>query len=400
MTDNRLKPLRLAFVGGGCNSAVGYAHYCASQLDGYWQLVAGAFSRDRSINLQTGQRYGIKAENVFSDWQKLLEHQHLYDAIVVLTPTPSHETIICKALQRNITVICEKSLSHTLKSALKIAECQAQTQSPLLVTYNYSAYPMVREVRDRIQSGQLGEIQHIQIEMPQEGFARLLEDGKKPNPQAWRLHDGEIPTLHLDLTTHLHHLIYYMTGDRPLSVMANHNQFGWFNGVIDDATAVVTYQSGMQANYWASKSALGYKNGLKFRIMGSNASVHWLQARPEYLSISYVDGRCEIIERGSPGFVINQPEYNRFKAGHPAGFIEGFANLYRDFALAINNVSEASSTWQDYGINPALEGLSLMSAMTQSHRNQQWVNVINQNAVTDKDNSAKKNRDKSDVVGL
>ncbi|BFM06705.1 Gfo/Idh/MocA family protein [Halioxenophilus aromaticivorans] len=383
MKFQTLSPLKLGFIGGGCNSAVGYAHYCAAQLDGEWQLAAGSFSRDERVNAITARQYGVAPDKVYADWQMLLEREaKALDAVVILTPTPEHEAMVCAALSHGLAVICEKSLTPSLAAAKRVRAVCEREQGRLLVTYNYSAYPQIRELQARIESGQLGAIHHVQVEMPQEGFARLQEGGKQPSPQAWRLEDQEIPTLHLDLTTHLHHLVYFLTGQRPLEVMADHNSFGWFPQVIDDATAVVKYSGDMTARYWVSKSSLGYKNGLRIHLSGSLGSAQWVQSQPEELTLNYVDGRREIIERGSPCLVANQIEFNRFKAGHPAGFIEAFANLYREFAMAIRHpdTSKGRAVYKDYGLTPAIEGLALMQAMTQSHNNRQWENLHGKNS--------------------
>ena len=376
-TKTRRQPLDIAFIGGGVNSAVGYAHFCACRLDNRWQLVAGAFSREKFTNKQSADLYNIASDRAYDSWQELLASEQEVDAIVVLTPTPSHTDIVCSALRRGYTVICEKALAENTSSARKIEAVLKSSKGRLLVTYNYSAYPMIREIARRVLEGQLGRLTRIQIEMPQEGFVRLLDSGEKPAPQQWRLLDGEIPTIHLDLTTHLHHLVYYITRLNPESLTANHHSYGWFPNVIDDAVATVIYQKGLTVNYWVSKSALGYKNGLNIRLMGTQASIHWQQTNPEQLLLNCVDGRREIIERGSPCEVGNLSRYSRFKPGHPAGFIESFSNLYTDFADAFisEKSGEENTIWQDYGIAPALEGLQLMSAMTESNTTKQWVKV-------------------------
>lgn len=378
MKFQSLTPLRLGFIGGGCNSAVGYAHYCAAHLDGEWELVAGCFSRDDRVNAISARQYSVASDSVYRHWQQLLDQRDdQLDAIVVLTPTPTHERIVSYALQKGLAVICEKSLTQDVSSGQRIRSALSTSNGRLLVTYNYSAYPMIRELKARIQANELGRVHSVHVEMPQEGFARLVDGGQQPSPQQWRLKDGAIPTIHLDLTTHLHHLIYFLTGQTPRSVLADHNTFGWFEDVIDDATAIVKYRDAMTARYWVSKSALGYKNGLKIRVCGEKGAASWLQTNPEQLHWHSVNGNHEIIERGSPCLMANQLEFNRFKAGHPAGFIEAFANLYRDYALALRHpeTSGAETVFAQYGIEPALEGLALMDAMARSHQNQQWETV-------------------------
>lgn len=367
--------LNIGFIGGGLTSAVGYAHYCASHLDGRWQLVAGAFSQNHDTNVKTAYRYGLKEEQTYDDWQKLLESEkHNIDAIVILTPTPDHEEMVIKAISMGVAVICEKALTDSVASCQRIIDAVQKYKGYLAVTYNYSGYPMVRELQQLIANNTLGTIKHIQLEMPQEGFSRLLDNGQKPCPQAWRLHDGDIPTIYLDLSVHLHHLVHFLTQLAPISTIADQSSHGWFDGIIDDSTAIVKYENNVKCQYWVSKTALGHKNGMKIRIYGDKASAEWLQIEPETLLLNHVDGKKEIIERGGICQLGNDLRYNRFKPGHPSGFIEAFANIYTDFA---DSITQHKTGTQDhhaklYGTTPTLEGLKMLEAMVKSVKSEQW----------------------------
>lgn len=369
-------PLRLGFIGGGCNSEVGYAHYCASQLDGEWNLVAGCFSREQRINIDSAKRYGVAPENTFSDWQEMLTQcADKLDAVVVLTPTPMHEAIVTRALAKGLAVICEKTLTDSVISAEKINKVLNAGDGQLLVAYNYSAYPMIRELQARIAAQELGQIQHIEVEMPQEGLAQQNNySGKHAEPQQCHLKDGSIPNIHLDLTTNLHHLIYFLTHQTPIKMIADHNNFGCFDNVVDDATALVKYDNNLTARYWVSKSALDNEGGLSIRVSGDLGSAQWMQSDPEQLLLSYVNGEYKTIECGGPCLVANQLEYNRSSTSNPSGFVEAFANLYRDFSAAVRHPKScrAEGIFRNYGIVPALEGLYLMEAMTRSNIGQQW----------------------------
>lgn len=376
MNNNKLK---IGFIGGGVNSAVGYAHYCASHLDGHFELVCGAFSRNPEINKETAQKYGL-TERVYDDWQTLIAQEaNAIDAVVILTPTPAHNLMLEACIKNNLAVICEKAITTDSAGCLHLSELAKQNNSFVAVTYNYSGYPMVREIKSLVASGKLGKIHHIQVEMPQEGFARLLKDGAKPNPQYWRLHDEAIPTIYLDLAVHLHHLVYYTTGLNPIETIAQQHSYGWFNDVIDDVSAIVDYQDNVKCQYWFSKSSLGHRNGLRIKVYGSNAAVEWQQTQPELLTMSHINGRTEIIERGSDCEIAELTRYNRFKAGHPAGFIEAFANLYADFSEAIkaHRNGEFHSVMQDYSLTISHQGLNLLEAMVRSCQSRQWEKVEN-----------------------
>lgn len=375
------RPLSLGFIGGSLSSAVGYAHYVSSTMDNQWALEAGCFATEPPLNEETGQAYGIDPERVYPTWQAFLdaEKQRL-DAVVVLTPTPSHFDIVAACLKAGLPVICEKALAVNSEEVKTLIEIRNQVKGFVAVTYNYTGYPMVRELRRLIQKGKLGKILHFQAEMPQEGFVRVDASGNKPVPQDWRLHDGKIPTIHLDLAVHLHHLIQFLTEQSPIEVVADQNSYGWFREVVDNVNCLCRYSGGIQGQLWFSKSALGHRNGLKLRVYGSEGSAEWYQANPEEVVLSYSQGRREIVDRASSVEEAGLKRYNRFKAGHPAGFVEAFANLYHDMANCVRQFQK-TGTWQSEYVFPAeiaLEGLSLLEAMAVSAEQKSWQPVQHQ----------------------
>ncbi|OBV40944.1 putative dehydrogenase [Janthinobacterium psychrotolerans] len=347
-------------------------------MDGLWVLVAGCFSRHQDSNQETGQIYGVDQRRIYATWQQLLDNeQGQIDAVVILTPTPSHLDSVLACMRAGIPVICEKSLATNSAQARQIIEVRNEHQAFLAVTYNYAGYPMLRELAQAMRDGKLGNILHFQAEMPQEGFVRVDAKGNKPVPQAWRLSDGAIPTLHLDLGVHLHQMVSYLTEQKPLELVSDQNHYGWFNGVVDNASCLCRYSNNIQGQFWFSKSALGHRNGLRIRIYGDRAAAEWYQAQPEELSLSHMDGRREIIDRAGKVEVSNALRYNRFKAGHPAGFIEAFANLYADIAVGVRQFQQGLP-WQDsprFGAELALEGMYFLEAMVASSQSRRWESV-------------------------
>lgn len=369
-----MRRLKLAFVGGGLNSAIGTTHKIASQMDGRFELVAGCFSTDKDYNEQTGKQWYVP--RIYPIWKTLLESEKdKTDVIVVLTPTPDHTEIIIEAIKLGYPVICEKTLTASISDAIRIKEALKRYRGYLAVTYNYTGYPMVRELRSIIRQNKLGKVQQIHIEMPQEGFERLDRNSNPIMPQKWRLQDKEIPTISLDLNVHLHNMIYFLTGEKPIKVIAIQNSFGLFKQVIDNVICIAKYTNDMVCNIWYSKVALGYKNGFRVRVYGENGSSEWYQMNPEMLYLHDNRGHTQIIDRGS--FNVNtssQQRYNRFKAGHPAGFIEAFANHYSDIADSIIAYKENLNYKSEYvfGVDEALEGLYMMEAIAKSAKNESW----------------------------
>lgn len=365
--------LKIGFIGGSLCSAVGNAHAVACQLQGTWELVSGCFSRDVTKSRATAERWAIPTTKTYTDWkQYVLCEKNELDAIVVLTPTPDHEEIVCHLLAEGVAVICEKAMASNLSQSNKIKAAIDQHNGFLAVTFNYTGYPMLRVLREHVAKGDLGKLTQIQIEMPSDGF---IQDPTKMKPQQWRLSDGEIPTLLLDLAVHIHHITGFVSGLKPQSVNADFHHDSIFNGIIDDAYLWVKYEQGFRASMWVSKSALGYRNGLKVRLFGEKASAEWYQEEPEKLVIYSKNSAKTVYDRGNCLYPREIRE--SFKPGHPGGFVEAFANLYADIASEIVNKDKLNNLGSKYvyGWKHADEGLRLLTAAVLSNEQKGWVNV-------------------------
>lgn len=368
------QPLRIAFIGGALNSAVGYTHFNASRLDGYFRVEAGCFSRNQSQNERTATTYGVSADRTYSNWQNLIREEHgRIDAVVILTPTPTHSEIAIAALEAGYPVICEKALGVSSEQCQIIQNSVSSNNGYLALTYNYSGYPMVRELQRMVAEGRLGTIHQIHVEMPQEGFLRL-----GASPQDWRLCDYAVPTVSLDLGVHVHHLIHFVTsGARPLRLVGDHNSYGQFKGLIDNVYCNAQYENDIRVIAWWGKTALGCRNGLRIRVYGSEGSAEWYQMEPENLRWADNNGHFFMLDRGSgEALIAQQQRYNRFKAGHPSGFIEAFANLYTDIALELRSKNRWACIDNNryvYGAEHAYDGLLFLERISQSSEKQKWI---------------------------
>jgi len=372
---NKSPVLNLGFIGGSSQSAIGLTHKIASQMDGRWKLVAGCFSQNKRCNQETGESWGVEKNRIYASASDLLKSEKgVLDAVVILTPTPLHHPLVIQTLSAGYAVICEKSLAVSSKEVADIRAEQAKYKAFLAVTFNYSAYPMIRELKERILDNELGKIKKIKIEMPQEGYIRVDSKGNKMNPQGWRLEDHFVPTVSLDLGVHLHHLVDFLTGEKPIKVIGKQLSLGSFSGVIDDVSCLAEYSGGISCDMWFGKSALGQRNGLSVQIYGDKASAFWHQQLPEELTINQKDGVRRIVDRGEDGHIMNKERYNRFKSGHPAGFIEAFANLYTDLADSLITFKETGYPESNFifSAEKAEAGLKYFEAVSQSNQSQQW----------------------------
>lgn len=370
------KKLRIAFLGGGLNSAIGRTHKIAISMDNRYELVSGCFSRDNKINVESAHEYGVNKSRVYNNLDELIENEkEKIDAICILTPTPNHKNEVIKCIENNISVICEKALALSSKEADEIKIVLNKYKGFLAVTYNYTGYPMLRELRSMIQNGKLGKLEQIHIEMPQESFARVNKEDKPLKPQEWRLVDTELPTIFLDLGTHTHDIISFLTGESPVELVSTQNSFGSFKELIDNSLTIASYTNNLVSNIWFSKTALGHRNGLKVRVYGDIGSSEWYQLEPENLYFNDNKGHKILIDRASVDVSITTEErYNRFKAGHPSGFIEAFANYYGDIADYLLDENKNESGYV-FGIDDALEGLKMLEAMTLSSKEKRWVSI-------------------------
>lgn len=371
------QPLRLAFIGGGINSAVGNVHRVASQLDGKWKLVCGVFSRDNDINRQSGVFYGLPESKCIRDLNELVKQKDEFDAVVVLSPTNLHFEHISRLMGDEIQVISEKSVVGNLDDSFKLLEQEKKFQRKIYVTFNYTAYPMVRELKSRIASNHIGKILSVHIEMPQEGFLKLDGNMKPPNVQQWRTVDKDLSTVSLDLGVHTQNLIHFVTGLHGESFIGVKSHRGLVSQAVDYVSALGKYQGGADVSIWYGKTALGHRNGLRVRVYGERGSFEWEQMFPDRLLYANQVGTRESIDLGSSNLIeANKTRYQRFKPGHPTGFIEAFANYYSDLynVLSPTEQSENSRNYV-FSVQSAIDGLREIQAIEKSNSSKVWEGI-------------------------
>ncbi len=370
--------LSLGIIGGGINSAVGRAHLSALRVDGLWHLKTGFFSRNAFVNSESAIAWGVETSHPDLDAFIQAESGEL-DAVLVLTPTPNHFEAIQKLLIAGFNVISEKALCSTSDEAGTLIDLAIRHQRKLFVTFNYTGFPMVREIRSRINSGKYGKIHSINIEMPQESFILRDLSGGEMLVQDWRQKDGSIPTVSLDLGVHVLNLASFLLSSELESVSALQSHSGNVSDVIDKVFAIGNYSRGINCTLMYGKVFPGFKNGLKFRIFGDLGGCEWLQIHPDSFFEYDNHGGKQVIDQGSLSLLeANSPRYARFKAGHPTGFIEAFSNLYLDIHSVLSN-SQAieGSSIQDFVFpgEKALIGLRELEVLHRSAESKVWMNI-------------------------
>ena len=371
--------IKIAILGGSIKSAVGRAHVAALRISGKYEIVAGFMSRNLTINEESAIEYGIDLDNLFNNIEDIARYCKKERIVVlVLTPTDQHISQVTYLLSEGIPVICEKALSNKLLEMEELQESLECRENFLAVIYNYNGYLAVRQIRNYCSEGKIGRILSVNAQMPQESFIKKDNDGHPIQPQAWRLIDGEIPTISLDLGVHLHSIVKFTTGLSAKKVVGIQESKGNFSGLIDDVRALAKYENNVDVSYWFSKSALGYRNGLQISIFGELGSLSWEQTNPEVIRFCDSKGLVINIDRGYPeADELNSLSYNFFKAGHPTGFVEALGNYYTDVAAELFYFYSTGEirTSNIYGIKEAIEGFHFLKAINDSSSTLTWQNA-------------------------
>jgi len=362
---------KIKFIGGGINSAIGHSHLSACLMDGLWEVLPSFFSRTESINQQTHQKYNLPWLDHPQNLDEFLDDAARNpDLLVIVTPSTSHYDLVREVLDRRIPVLVEKPIACTIaESDLILKKLQADPSLYLRYVHNYSLYPMFQEMELRVKSGSLGEIKHIRAQAPSDGFARIEKTGL---PQTWRQSDGKIPMIALDLATHLFHLVHRLVDPSSGKLVANTKRLAAPFDVIDNMQIHCEMDSGPIIDYWFSKAHLGFKNGLCIEVFGENGAFHWTQENPDQLIFADIDSNQTIVNRGSIDAELRTND--RFKAGHPTGFVESMGYFYNHLYNDLENFLNAGkpNPW----INPAqcaCAGVVFLEQAYQSAIEEEWI---------------------------
>ena len=370
------KKFKLGFLGGGTNSTIGNIHNLASKLDSRWGLVSGFFSRNKLENIKSAKIYGVDPKRTYNSLKSFIENEKSkIDAVAVLVPTPDRHKYLLELLKYEIPIISEKPLVDNLKDCLNLRKSFTKNNF-LRVTYNYTGYPLVKELRHMINKNYFGKIKQIHFEMPQDAFT--FYTSRKINPKKWRLKDNQIPNISHDLGSHLIALSSYLLDEFPNSVMCSYFQSSKFKSLIDNGYFWVKFKSGIRGTFWISKSAPGVRNGLRLRVFGEKKGAEWLQIRPEELDIYNETGSIEKIDNLTFKLESHKKKYNRYKVGHPTGFLEAFANLYNEYADQLHSFFKKKNVSQDYGmfdIKNSIYISKFFDAATKSNKEKKWVKI-------------------------
>ena len=331
------KKIRLGLVGGGIGAFIGEVHRIAARLDDRYELVAGAFSSEPRRAADSAAEPRIDPARSYNSFEEMAKKESKLrqgiEVVSIVTPNHLHCSAAKAFLKAGIHVICDKPLSTTLEDAEEVESLVKESGLIFAITYNYSGYPMVRHAREMVASGKLGNIRVIQVEYAQDWLATNIE-AKGQKQAAWRT-DPELAGAGGsigDIGTHAFHLAEFISGLEAKSLLADLDTFVSGRKLDDNANILLHYSNGAKGMLWSSQVASGQENALRIRLFGDKGGLEWAQEDPNYLHYTQLGESHQVLTRGGHGLAEAAVSATRTPAGHPEGFLEGFANLYRDIA--------------------------------------------------------------------
>lgn len=380
------RKLRMGMVGGGTDAFIGAIHRLAALMDNQIELVCGCFSVNPEISKASGKLYYLPEDRVYETYQEMFEREaklpegERMDFVSIVTPNFVHFDPAMMALDKGFNVVLDKPITFTLDEALKLKEKINETGKTFALTHTYSGYPAVKHAKKMIADGKLGEIRKIYVEYPQGWLSSKLED--TGNLQAsWRTdpkRSGKAGCMG-DIGTHVHHLAEYMTGLKVTELCAELNVFVPNRLLDDDGAVLLRFDNGAKGVLMATQIAVGEENAIRIRIYGDKGGIDWEQMEPNTLIVKWLNQPTQILRVGTNLDSAIAAHNTRTPGGHPEGYLEAFANIYRNFAttvMAKMNGTEPTPEMLDFpGVEDGIRGMQFIDTVVKAGYNDsvKWV---------------------------
>lgn len=383
-------PIRYGMVGGGQGAFIGGVHRIAARMDGDFQLVAGALSSDPARARASAAELGLDPQRSYASFAEMAKAEAKrpdgIEAVAIVTPNNVHFPAAKAFLEAGIHVICDKPLTSNLADARKLAALVEKTGKVFVLTHNYTAYPMVRQARDMVARGQLGDIRIVQAEYPQDWLTEdLAATGQKQ--ASWRTDPKQsgVGGASGDIGTHAYNLARFVSGLELDELSADLDAFVPGRAVDDNLNVFLRFKPvgkalAAKGMIWASQVAPGNENGLKIRVYGTKGGIEWVQADPNYLWYTPFGLPKQLITRAGAGAGPAAARVTRVPSGHPEGYLEGFANIYQEAARAIRAARKKNGKPAKDVIYPTVEdgveGVAFVEACVKSSKkNAAWTKL-------------------------
>ena len=377
--------LRLGMVGGGRDAFIGGVHRIASRIDDHYELVAGCFSSTAEKSRASGRDLGLDESRVYDDFSQMAKREARLkqgiDVVAIVTPNHMHYPAAREFLRRGIHVICDKPLTATLRDAKKLVALAEKSDAVFVLTHNYTGYPMVRQARAMIASGDIGDVRVVQVEYPQDWLTEPTEaTGQKQ--ASWRTDPEQSGAGGCigDIGTHAFNLAGFVTGLTLDTLSADLHTFVDGRRLDDNAHVLLRYQGGARGILWSSQVAPGNENALRLRVYGTRGGIEWAQEEPNSLWYTSFGQPPQRLTRANAGVGDAANRISRLPPGHPEGYLEGFANIYSEAAQAIRANIAGKPLGGDVlypTVHDGLAGVAFVDACVRSSdRNAAWVSLI------------------------
>lgn len=373
------RKLRMGMIGGGSDAFIGAIHRRAALMENEIELVCGCFSIDPEISRSSGRSYYLPEDRIYISWQEMLENEatlpegERMDFVTIVTPNRFHYDPAAAALDKGFHVVLDKPMTLTLQEALSLREKVHQTGLTLALTHVYSGYPAVKEAKKRIARGDIGHVRRLFVEYSQGWLTKRIElEGG--NNAVWR-NDPKLAGKGGcvgDIGTHAWHLAEYVTGARVTKLCADLLRVAEGRPVDDDACAFMRFDAGFTGLLQATQIAAGEENNIRLRVYGDKGGLEWRQMEPNTLYMKWLDRPTEEMRVGNNfGWLTDFTKHNtRVPGGHPEGFIESFANIYRNFALTVRARTvgeEPREEWLDFPtVEDGVRGMQFVETMVKA----------------------------------
>ncbi|MBC7887069.1 MAG: Gfo/Idh/MocA family oxidoreductase [Ferruginibacter sp.] len=357
------RKLRMGMIGGGKDAFIGAIHRYAANMDGLVELVCGALSINPEIAVDSGRSLFLEEERIYANYEEMIEKESLLpadkrmDFVTIVTPNFAHFAPAKLALQNGFNVVIEKPICFTLEEAKALKQIVEETGLLLCLTHTYSGYPMVKQARAMVSDGLLGKIRKVWVEYPQGWLSKLSE--REGNQQAaWRTdpkRSGKSGAMG-DIGTHAAHLAEYISGLKITHLCADLNILVEGRALDDDGNVLLKFNNWAAGVLMASQVASGEENALKIRVYGEKGGIEWAQMEPNTLLVKWLEAPAQILRAGAnygdrlSSFATSNC---RTPGGHPEGYLEAFANIYKNFATTLMAKMD--------GITPSEEALDFPS---------------------------------------
>lgn len=375
----------MGMVGGGRGAFIGNVHRMAAQLDGLVELVCGALSSDPEKAKASAGDWFLPEDRSYGSHQEMFEREReradAIDFVAITTPNHLHFPIASAALRAGFHVMCDKPMTHTTAEAERLVDLVEETGLLFGLTHNYTGYPLVKEARHRVSTGELGAIRKVVVEYPQGWLAGPLEASGQKQAD-WRTDPARAGAAGAmgDIGTHAANLAEYVTGLVIESVCADLTTFVPGRRLDDDGNVLLRFAGGARGVLYASQVSVGDENALALRVYGERGALAWRQEEPNTLLLQWPDRPRQVLRTASHDLSDAAARATRLPAGHPEGFLEAFANLYRGFALGIEARLRGDRPPNEAAdvptVRDGLRGMRFVDAVVESSRSERkWTRI-------------------------